>query len=541
MNRATSDYTNSSVDEEANLKRELAQRRREYRIMEKNAKQKCLEMENLIQKQSAAITQLEKEETELATDMKLAASLKNTKQDGDNAGDIKELVLGKQQYTDLIDMEKEAIKEVDKEIAEIEHKIHAQRRSMGGTFNSHNRHFTTQNTIMVLENRLDKATREFNGLTADNRKLREDIQHFRNQRGVFETQYKRQRKDLAHKKQDQNLLIEKSALAYDQRDEARLKMAALRERNTKNVTQYNMEYKDLLRQLDHDKILKKFVLDKAEERWEQAEEQVQQRLQKIEDRAEKSAENTLNEYKNAFDDVQKITGLTDSDEIIQQFVTMEDKNFALFNYINEVNNQLQKHDDQKRLLDRDIDQCLAASDEMLDKKDDQIKIARSSLDSATAQLKSSENMLKETNDVLNQLKAGIQSIYTSIGCNAMKSQLGEQLAVSNDNVLEYLGEIQDKTNDQLQQFMTANVLSENDPETFVNCSQPTVSKQGPGIAAPSDQAEADGAAKEPAKEENIHDVRTLRRIAIQTAKAREVERKNQAEKSDDKHLKHRKK
>ena len=60
---------------------------------------------------------------------------------------------------------------------------------------------------MVLENRLDKATREFNGLTADNRKLREDIQHFRNQRGVFETQYKRQRKDLAHKKQDQVIAL----------------------------------------------------------------------------------------------------------------------------------------------------------------------------------------------------------------------------------------------------------------------------------------------------------------------------------------------
>ena len=77
--------------------------------------------------------------------------------------------------------------------------------------------------------------------------------------------------------------------------------------------------------------------------------------------------------------------------------------------INEVNNQLQKHDDQKRLLDRDIVQCLAASDEMLDKKDDQIKIARSSLDSATAQLKSSENMLKETNDVLNQLKDRVEN------------------------------------------------------------------------------------------------------------------------------------
>ena len=74
---------------------------------------------------------------------------------------------------------------------------------MGGVHNSHLRHFTTQHTIKVLENRLDKATREYNGLTADNRKLREEIQHFRNQRGVFETQYKRLRKDIKHKKHDQ--------------------------------------------------------------------------------------------------------------------------------------------------------------------------------------------------------------------------------------------------------------------------------------------------------------------------------------------------
>ena len=65
------------------------------------------------------------------------------------------------------------------------------------------------------------------------------------------------------------MLIEKSALAYDQRDEAEQKMAALKERNSKNLTQYHMEYKELLRQLDHDTCLKKFLLDKAEERWEQ--------------------------------------------------------------------------------------------------------------------------------------------------------------------------------------------------------------------------------------------------------------------------------
>ena len=87
-----------------------------------------------------------------------------------------------------------------------------------------------------------------------------------------------------------NNLIEKSALAYDQRDEAEQKMTAVGERDHKNIAQYQMEYKvkdllsnfvilyslerltftrnfqELLRQLDHDTTLKKFLLDKAEER-----------------------------------------------------------------------------------------------------------------------------------------------------------------------------------------------------------------------------------------------------------------------------------
>ena len=92
-----------------------------------------------------------------------------------------------------------------------------------------------------------------------------------------------------------------------------------------------MEYKELLRQLDHDTSLKSFLLGKAEERWEQAEEQIQQRKQSFEDRCEASAATTLNEYKKAFDDVRQITGATEPDELIEQFVKMEDKNFALFN------------------------------------------------------------------------------------------------------------------------------------------------------------------------------------------------------------------
>ena len=114
---------------------------------------------------------------------------------------------------------------------------------MGGVHNSHQRHVTTQHTIRVLENRLNKATREFNDMLAKNAKLREQIQHLRSQRGVFNTIHKRLFKELVTKKREQLELIEQSTMAFDQRDEAEQKMATLADRNQKDISQYNMEYK----------------------------------------------------------------------------------------------------------------------------------------------------------------------------------------------------------------------------------------------------------------------------------------------------------
>ena len=63
--------------------------------------------------------------------------------------------------------------------------------------------YIIKHTIRVLENRLNKATREFNTMLAQNSKLREDIQHLRNQRGMFNTIHKRLCKNLVGKKRAQ--------------------------------------------------------------------------------------------------------------------------------------------------------------------------------------------------------------------------------------------------------------------------------------------------------------------------------------------------
>jgi len=525
MTRAVSNYTESSVDEAVLLNQELAKRQREYRIMENEKKQKCLEMENLMQKQKAAIKQLEKEQTEVATEMKLAASSKNQKQDAENARLIKNFIDGQCQYNDLIQKEKDAIKEVDREIAEIEHNIQKQRKTMGGVHNSHLRHLTTQHNIKVLENRLDKATREFNGLTADNKQLREEIQHLRNQRGVFDTIFKQLHKDMRQKKREQNNLIEKSALAYDQRDEAEQKMTAVKERDHKNIAQYQMEYKELLRQLDHDTTLKKFLLDKAEERWEKAEAEIQRRKEAFENRQESAAATSLNQYKKAFEDVRQITGAEEAEELIDQFVKMEDKNFALFNYVNEVNNQLQKTEDQIKLLERDIGRSQADSKQLLEEKSKTIEKESAVLQHVQAEMEESEKKLVHTVEVMEHLKSGIGSIFETVQCSpdAMKANLGDQSSVNASNVLQYLAEIESKTNELVQQYMLLSMTSTEKPEKLVKSA--TIKRAGDCLGPPSFDLDGDNTS---VKDVNsaVH-INAVRKAAAASYIVREEERKEE--------------
>merc|ERR1712168_78579 len=309
MNRAISSYSDtSSIDEETLLQQELARLQRQYRVMENERKEKTLNARILRGTQETAIAQLEKELEELDTNMKLANSPGMKKQDRENSKTLKNFMMSQDEYLRLVNKETEDIQSLDRQISEIEEKINAQHRQMGGVHNSHQRHVTTQHTIRVLENRLNKATREFNEMLAQNAKLREDIQHLRNQRGIFDTIHKRLCKNLVGKKREQLELIEQSTQAFDQRDEAEQKMATLQDRNQKDLAQFNMEYKELMRQLDHDNDLKKFLLDKAQERWELAEALGNERKKNFEAKSERQAEKTLKEYLDAFRAIKTITG-----------------------------------------------------------------------------------------------------------------------------------------------------------------------------------------------------------------------------------------
>merc|ERR1712137_1219696 len=524
MNRAISSYSDtSSIDEETLLQQELARLQRQYRVMENERKEKTLNARILRGTQETAITQLEKELKELDTNMKLANSPGMKKQDRENSKTLKNFMMSQDEYLRLVNKETEDIQSLDRQISEIEENINAQHRQMGGVHNSHQRHVTTQHTIRVLENRLNKATREFNEMLAQNAKLREDIQHLRNQRGIFDTIHKRLCKNLVGKKREQLELIEQSTQAFDQRDEAEQKMATLQDRNQKDLAQYNMEYKELMRQLDHDTALKKFLLDKAQERWELAESCANERKKNFEAKSERQAEKTLKEYLDAFRAIKTITGEDQNEKLVERFIQMEDQNFAMFTYVNEINNQLERKNDEIRMLENEIKIYKADAEQSIEAKMTELAevdvIYQSK--SASADIKSTQ--MAEQTSLLSDLRAGVSTIFENTGCSKqqIKNRLGNQTEVTNQNIMDYLSVIEEKANDMVKRHI---IVSASDD----SLAKATVCKDNDDPGAPpavEDQVKTEDKSPEDKSDTDIMvDLVTLRQKAKQNVIAREKER-----------------
>ena len=64
------------------------------------------------------------------------------------------------------------------------------------------------------------------------------------------------------------------------------------------------------------------------------------------DKAERSAEEMMETYQKSFERIKEVTGESDMNVLVKKFLETEDKNFALFNYINELNRELELVEEQ---------------------------------------------------------------------------------------------------------------------------------------------------------------------------------------------------
>jgi len=194
-----------------------------------------------------------------------------------------------------------------------------------------------------------------------NKELREGIDNLRRERVVFDGINAKLSGELHEKKKEMAQIIEISNLAYEARDQALNEMSLMRAHADKEQVSFENEWRDLGRLLEQDKRLKEKALpgnaaSKSFDDKDAKKSQVKNNWNLARDKAsQKASIDRVQSFEEAFQQIKNATGIDNIDELVQTFIDAEDQNFSLFNYVNELNNEIEKLDESIAEVRLDID------------------------------------------------------------------------------------------------------------------------------------------------------------------------------------------
>ncbi|KAJ3302847.1 Coiled-coil domain-containing protein 63 [Kappamyces sp. JEL0829] len=401
---------------------ELQKLQRQYRIMEGDRKAYSEESRILIGKQRVSIEKLRVDNDHLQDELRLLEQ-RNEDKRRNGIQSKKAENLGEQAETlqKKIRQIQQEIVDLDKETSRLAHEIDIHRAKLGGVNAAQQNNAAIDKQIRVLENRLEKALVKFNKALAVNKRLRGLIDNLRRERLVFDNIYHKFERELMEQKKQMADIIEASNAAYEARDEAQTKIIVLREKAEKEYQSYIQEIKELDRILEQDRRLKEFMATKTSNRMEKtggttlvAKKGQKDTLGGARAPSQEQLFVPLETYENAFTEIRKVTGISDIGELVQRFVAVEDQNFSLFNYVNEINNEIELHAEeivelQNRLNNMKVD-AVAVEEERKKK----LATLEERLKNAQEKTGTYNKQYEDISLILGDLTRGVESVIQSL-------------------------------------------------------------------------------------------------------------------------------
>ena len=372
-------------------------------------------------------------------------------------------------FTRKIELERRRGVDLETEIRKTKEKIDEQRRKMGGVDAAREDTVKTQRQIKILENRLDKALAKHNEALAKNKQLRLTVDDLRKERLVFDDIYEKLQHELEEKKLEMGNVIEVSNKAFEARDRAVHEMARLKTQANKEQAAFECEFAELGKQIEHDRRMKEFMRHRADDSEARAAEisrqaalaeaennkkLVKSKWTLAKDRVSQGITAArVNSYAAAFATIAEFTGESDVEKLVEQFVEAEDENFRLFSYVNQLNAEIEKLEDSIAELTREIAKHRGESTTHDAEKARAVKALDERLRRAETRARMYDRKYATATATMGKLKDGAWRVFNKIGCNTEvnRSLLGED-GVTDHNVMQYLGVIEQRTNEILQMF-----------------------------------------------------------------------------------------
>ncbi|CAM9176716.1 unnamed protein product, partial [Chrysoparadoxa australica] len=385
-------------------------------------------------------------------------------------------------YAKKIEQERQKIKSLDEKVLATQAKVLEQRQKMGGLTASQENNEMIAKQIRMLENRLDKSLVKFNESLAYNRNLREKLDAMRRERVVFDGIYKKLERELHEKKKEMAAIIEDSNNACKARDKTQGEMAALRQQAEKDRMEFEAEWKELKKLIEQDRKLRESMRQrKLQKTLEARQAGAMQAAGDVHDapgggdgswhdskEEDREGEEKAQSYEAAFQKIKEATGLEDVNDIVNNFLEAEEKNFSLFNFVNDLNSEIERLELVIAETKNEIEKYKGQGVSTDTQRKKALRSLEVRLNATEKKAEEYEARHQESMKVVNQLKSGIHSIFSRVGAGSNNTSMEELLGnqgVTESNMMQYVALVEQRASEILQvyaqtQNLTAQPLGE---------------------------------------------------------------------------------
>lgn len=424
-------------EQQLQLEQEVGRLARQYAIMERDRKAVGEQSGGKLAKQRKVIKILKNEHRNVATNLDVATAPAKIRQDGALARDLEELLGRFDDYDETIATEKRHLREVNDQIGRVKKEVVALEAVQITDVQWQNRALEGRKVVEALENKLDVQIKKFCAIMAENRKLREEIDHLLKERAHFNLLWERLVHNLNQGKKFMLDLIEQATIAYDQREEWCSKLQALRARAKNDLVLHSEEIGKLYGRIDDDEKLREFLSVKCQKRLttDLENKEMTKRLKQREE-----TETRLREYRETLDEIFEFTGQTVVDELAKAFGKDEEENFALFKYINELNRETEDLSDELNRLHASIDEQRELNAKRSLRQDDKLRRLNAELEIAAREAEEAEAELVSKEATLTALVSGVDRLFKLCRCSnaPLLELLGNNADVDTYNVLLHM-------------------------------------------------------------------------------------------------------
>lgn len=160
-------------------------------------------------------------------------------------------------------------------------------------------------------------------------------------------------------------------------------------------------------------------------------------------------------YEEAFAKIQAATGISDIDQLVKQFIENEDQNFKMFNYLNELNGEIEKGEEAISELKAETEKYRGQDKGAASQRKRLIK----DLQERAAECEGKAGQYEESHKALagsiGSISKTIEALCAKLGCNTrMLQEMGAETGCNETNIMVYLGLVEQRANELLANYVS---------------------------------------------------------------------------------------